>query len=162
MKTEGFLLLVIASLVLTGCATSYHPNGITGGYEDAHNLDDTFTVRFYGNGYTTEQRAKDLAMLRAAELTITNGFKYFQIINSDAYSAHSSFTTPAHENTTTFYNANGYDSYTTYTPPQTYDQYRPRAFLTIKMFNEKQPNDSKLYYDAILLKTSLKEEYRIK
>lgn len=169
MKTKFILLFAISvslCLSLVGCATSYHRMGFTGGFEETRDAEDTFTVRFKGNGYTTLERATDLTMLRAAELTIKNGFQYYELIKRDVYSEHSTFTTPGLESTTTIPVGNGFVSYSTYTPPTTYNHYKPRVSATVRMIRKSDfvpsENATKLIYDAAILEQSLKRKYKIR
>jgi len=64
-------------MLISGCATGYHKNGLTGGYKELAYDDNVFGVAFGGNSYTSSQRVEDLALLRCANLTLKNGFKYF-------------------------------------------------------------------------------------
>jgi hypothetical protein len=52
-----------------------------GGYSDTALAPDVYKISFGGNGYTTQERATDFAVLRAAELTLSHGYRYFGIIN---------------------------------------------------------------------------------
>jgi len=79
------ILLVLIIFVITGCMTStpYQPMGFKGGYENTQLDKNVFEVTFSGNGLTSRQRVRDFAMLRSAELTIQNGYKYFISINEN-------------------------------------------------------------------------------
>jgi hypothetical protein len=79
MRTE---LLCFVTLVLLGCATSYQPQGATGGFNDTRLQENAFSVSFQGNGQTSNQRNMDFALLRCAEVTLENGFRYFLITDS--------------------------------------------------------------------------------
>jgi len=67
-----------------GCATGYKPKGFSGGYADAYLQDNMFRVSFEGNGYTSPQRVADLALMRAADVALQNGYRYFIIIDNQA------------------------------------------------------------------------------
>jgi hypothetical protein len=74
------IILIAASLLIFGCgATAYKPYGLTGGYSDKKLFNDEFVISFDGNIRTDANRAIDFAMLRAAEITLDNGYKYFVI-----------------------------------------------------------------------------------
>ena len=60
--------------------TWYNPSG---GYEDEQLDENVFRVAFFGNGPTSMQRAADLALLRAAELTLEHGYAYLVIQDSE-------------------------------------------------------------------------------
>ncbi len=66
---------------LSGCATSYQQKGFTGGYSETQLAPDVFRVNFQGNGYTSSERAQDFALLRAAELSLERGFRYFALLD---------------------------------------------------------------------------------
>jgi len=80
--------LLAVALFLAGCATPYQPyssSNMLGGYHDAKIQDDIFSVSFQGNAAIKPEAAADYALLRAAELTLEQGCKYFAIIsNKDA------------------------------------------------------------------------------
>lgn len=80
----GFLALVSVVLLTAGCVTSYQEATwyhLTGGYTDEAIYEDEFLVKFAGNGFTPEQTDRDYASLRAAELTLEHGFRYFAIMD---------------------------------------------------------------------------------
>ena len=70
-------------IIITGCvATPYKEReGYYGGYSSTQLQKNVFRVHFKGNAYTTQNRTKDLALLRAAEITTENGYKYFHVLN---------------------------------------------------------------------------------
>lgn len=74
--------------LLTSCATAYQPLGSTGGYSDIQFGEKTYKVTFTGNANTTQQRAEDLALLRASELTLNHGFRYFVIDSAESRNRH--------------------------------------------------------------------------
>lgn len=78
MKSLAFL---IVPLILLGCATPYQANSYLGGYSDAQLGTNVFQIRFQANGYTTLEKASDLALLHAADVTLQHGFRYFVIKN---------------------------------------------------------------------------------
>ena len=154
-------------LAASGCATSYQSSGFTGGYSDTQLAPDVFRIFFRGNAYTSSERTQDFAMLRAAELTLQEGFTQFAIIDESSSVDVSTFTTPGSSYTTgSAYIGGGHGSYygtysgqTTYTPPQTYYMSKPRSEFLIRCFTDK-PED--IYtFDAAFLQQSLKEKYGI-
>jgi hypothetical protein len=66
-------------LFAAGCSTSYHQLSMSGGYTETELADDQFRVVFRGSGYSRYEQANDFAMLRACELTLERGFKYFEL-----------------------------------------------------------------------------------
>jgi hypothetical protein len=172
--------VIVACLVLFGCATAYQPVGLKGGYSETLLTPDTYRISFRGNAYTSAERAQDFALLRACELVLERGYTHFAIIDEQNEVTSASFTTSGRAHTTSYGTgtssgtlyANPYggtysgtstlrmDSNTTYTPPQTYTFYRPRTGLLVHAFPTK-PEDI-FAFDAAFLMQSLKQKYRIK
>jgi hypothetical protein len=164
--------LVFAELlcigVLGGCATTYQKQSFTGGFDETQLQPDVYRVTFKGNGYTSSERAADLALLRCAELTMQSGFSYFAVVEAKDGFKRSSFTTPAQSYTTgsaTAYgtgrmvNAYGQSTTTTY-GGQTFHFSKPSSSNTILMLMGK--NDVQgMVYDAKFLYMSLGAKYGV-
>jgi hypothetical protein len=170
LKGELKMKKIIASIILlfiSGC-TPYQPSGFLGGYSETQLSPDVFRINFRGNGYTSSERTGDFAMLRASELTIKEGFKYFALINETNTSKTSTYTTSGSAYTTgssNIYGRNGsysgsYSGYTTYNPPQTHYISKPRSELMIQCFKEK-PEEIYIF-DAEFLMQSIKKKYKLK
>jgi len=149
---------------LSGCATSYHQKGFTGGYSETQLAPDVFRVNFQGNGYTSSERAQDFALLRAAELSLERGFRYFALLDETSSNKLSTFTTSGSAYTTgSAYgigNTATYSGHTTYTPGQTFLISKPHTGLLVRGFTNK-PND--IYtFDAEFLRQSLKQKYNLR
>lgn len=70
----------IFALVLGGCATTYHPKGFFGdGYFDYRVTEKTFAVTFRGNKHTNQEDVRRFALMRAAELSLDHGYRYFKV-----------------------------------------------------------------------------------
>ena len=85
-------LLVLAALSLAACATTptvYQPATGPGvmGYVETPIEHDRWRVSFRGAGGTDIQRVSDLALRRAAELTLAKGYDWFCIVGRDASGA---------------------------------------------------------------------------
>ena len=156
-----FLALAVCA---GGCATDYQSSGLTGGYGDTRLAPDAFRVTFDGNAYTSGERAQDFALLRASELTLANGFKYFAIVDESSSTTVSAVVTPGTAQTTgnayVYGNYGTYSGTTTYVPPQVFYSSRPRTGLLIRCFRSKP--ESIYTFDATFLQQSLKEKYKIK
>ena len=78
-------LVWIAALIAlsTSCATKYQPQGFTGGYDDVQLSADTFQITAKGNGYTSPERAQQMALLRACDLTLRAGYDRFVVGSGD-------------------------------------------------------------------------------
>ncbi len=135
MKHVATMLIVF---VLFGCATTYKPFGFGGGYSEVQLGENIFQVSFRGNNYTSEERASAFSLLRSAELTINNGFRYFRIIDSEKSSKVSAAT--------------AYDG------GNINFMYKPRASNTIACFKEK-PESSGLVFDAVFVIKSIRQKY---
>jgi hypothetical protein len=78
-------LAVLAMLVLgAGCESGYQfgrPSA-AGGYASGQEDSNVFSVRYSGNVLVSKEKASDLALMRAAELTLEYGFEYLAVIAS--------------------------------------------------------------------------------
>ena len=72
--------VAVLALAISGCASSYGPETITGGYDDKQVNEDTFVVFFGGNGYTSRETVQTFWLYHAAELTLAHGFDGFEIM----------------------------------------------------------------------------------
>ena len=135
-----FCLTALTGILFSGCKTTYQDAGFTGGYTESQLDKNVFKVSFNGNAFTSLHRATDFTLLRSAELTLINGFRYFVIIEEDSRI----------ENTTG----------STGTTGQTYNYSKPRASNTIVCFEEKP--ESGFSYDAAFIKESLMKKHKIK
>jgi uncharacterized protein YceK len=159
MRIVILFLLVVA---LAGCATSYKPEGYSGGFSETQLDTSLFKVSFQGNGWTKPERAEDLALLRGAELTLRNGFSYFVVIDSQSRERQGSYTTPKQSYTTANATAYGNSAYgsaqTTTYGGQTIHTSRPTTTLTMMCFKEK-PEIQGIVYNAQFLCNSLGQKY---
>lgn len=147
-------LTLLAFVLLTGCATSYQKMGFSGGFEETQLGPDKWRVSFSGNGYTRGSRATDLALLRCADLTLQQGFKYFVITGGESGVERSAYTAPTTANTTFYGNTaqtNFYGGGTTIIS-------KPSTSNTIVMLKEK-PAGVMDYYDASFMCRSLGAKY---
>jgi hypothetical protein len=74
---------VLAVFVLgAGCASGYRSgrSSMTGGYASEQEDFNVFSVRYSGNAFVSEQKASDLVLMRAAELSLEHGFEYLAVI----------------------------------------------------------------------------------
>jgi hypothetical protein len=152
-----------ACIFIIGCATSYQPNGFTGGYTDTQLAPDVFRVTFRGNGHTAPERVQDFAMLHAAELALQNGFAHIAILGENNSTTTHSFTTQGQAYTTgsayVYGNYATYSGNTTYTPGQTFTFYKPSTALTFQCFKLKP--EGVLSFDAAFLLNSIRQKYGV-
>ena len=76
------LAILLATVFIVSCATTYQAQSWTGGFKETQLDTDIYTVRFSGNGYTSNSRASDFTLLRSAELTLEKGYAYFVVVDS--------------------------------------------------------------------------------
>lgn len=79
---KKMILAAILAVSLGGCATSYKPDGYGGGYSDVQLAENSFRIAFKGNDATSRTRAEDFALLRAADVALIAGFKFFTITDA--------------------------------------------------------------------------------
>ncbi|SVC02850.1 uncharacterized protein METZ01_LOCUS255704, partial [marine metagenome] len=86
------IVVICLSVFLASCSTSYRPLNDSGGYWDERieSTSNRFKIGYDGNKWHSDpinrkERVIDLALLRSAEVALENGFKYFIISDSSAY-----------------------------------------------------------------------------
>ncbi len=154
------VMLVALSGIIAGC-TQYASNGLFGGFQDTRLDDDVFQISFQGNGFTTAERAQDLAMLRASELTLQYGYKYFEVVKSNIDLNRQTFTSATTSKTDVSVHGNRAEATTTTYGGDTYNIDNPNVTITIKCSKER-PRTNNLVANAKMLSQSLKAKYDIK
>ena len=86
------IVVIFLSIFLASCSTGYRPLNDSGGYWDERieSTSNKFKIGYDGNKWHSDpvnrkERVIDLALLRSAEVALENGFKYFIISDSRAY-----------------------------------------------------------------------------
>jgi len=163
MKKISVILVLL--LILPGCATIYQPKGFTGGYSETLMKENLYRVSFRGNGFTSQERAFDFALLRCSELSLLHNYNYFAIVDASSYVSRSTYVTPT--TTKTYSNIQLYDNYaygsatsTTY-GGQVYNIKKPRITLVVLCFKE-EPNIKATVFDATFLSKSIRLKYKLK
>ena len=92
MKRVNTIVVMFLSVFLVSCATGYRPLNDSSGYwdEQIEPTANRFTIGYDGNKWHSDpvnrkEKIKDLTLLRSAEVALENGFKYFVISDSKAY-----------------------------------------------------------------------------
>lgn len=131
---KKFVLTAIV-IILSGCATSYQPSGVTGGFSEMQLNDDIYRVSFRGNAYTAHENVQNYLLRRCAELTKAKGYNYFVILESNVDKKDSQYTTPTTVSTYSKSNIS-------ITPGQTYKYSRYQDSVVIRMLHncDKEPN----------------------
>lgn len=159
------LFMVMLLTTLAGCSTSYGPSGLTGGYEETQLAPNVWRVSFTGNGYTTQERTQDFALLRSAELTIKTGYRYFGFASAAVRANPGGvITTPGYSTTTgsaSIYGNTIYGNASTITTPgSSFAWTFPTANNTVVMFHEKPQADT-MIYDAEFICRSLGAKHKV-
>jgi len=147
MNMKTALTAAAAALILSACGTPYGSYGLLGGYTESQLGENVWQVTFESNGYTTQATTVRYAMLRCAELTLEQGYRYFAVINKEAYSQAAGMMSSGNFNATS--TAMGNSMYTTGSMSGLSAMISyPTADQTIMMFHEKP--EGVLTYDALL------------
>ena len=105
--TKLLSAMLAVLLLVAGCATqtAYKPAEKRGaeGYTETRLGESRYRISFVGNTQTKSETVKDYALLRAAELSLQQGYEWFQVIERDgdkkvnaATSIGSGFSVPGH------------------------------------------------------------------
>ena len=78
MFFRGFITVLLGSVILSGCATSYGKMGLLGGMKSEWIENDTLSIKAKGNGFTGGTQTVEMTTLWAAEKAREKGFKYFE------------------------------------------------------------------------------------
>jgi len=153
---HGWLPLVLLALAIAGCAsaTAYRPVGTDGGYSELQLAPDMFRVAFQGNVYTSQEQVADLALLRAAELSLAHGAPYFVVINQ----LRESRSFPSVPQVPIPYATYGYTYWGPTGPTPTVRDHR--AELAIRLLREEPPSNVSAY-SALLLRAELGQKYAV-
>jgi hypothetical protein len=158
------LFVAFLAFLFCSCATPYKSSGIAGGYSDTALAPDVYRISFQGNGYTSKQRAQDFAVLRAADLTLSHGYRYFAVVNETEGGRSGTVNTPGYSYTTGSAVAVGNYAYgnahTTYVPGASIPFYFPESGLVIRCFKERP--EGIFAFDAAFVSHSLREKYQLK
>jgi len=95
------LIAVAAALLLSGCetATPYQPLGAhnhsaSGGYSEQQIEPNRWQVEFAGNTLASRERVNRYLLFRSAQLTVNNGFDWFQAVDRNTSAQTSLYTDP--------------------------------------------------------------------
>ena len=156
---KNYFILLLIGVFLTGCSSTYRPDGYSGGYSEVKLDENVYRVTFRGNGYTDSQKAADLALLRCAELTVEKGFPYFVILKGEDRESRGSYVTPSQTYTSGNVNRYGFYSNSTSYGGNTVNFVKPSTTNTIAMLAEK-PTEG-FAYNAKTVFEGLTAKYNI-
>jgi len=74
--------LLLAAVLLSGCATPYQSVGLTGGHLEQKGPGNLQMVAFSANGFTSAELAQKYALYRCAELAKGKNKPFFMMYNS--------------------------------------------------------------------------------
>jgi len=147
-----YILVAAGLIVLSGCGgqPAYTQNQFSSSLNETQLSPNAWKVAFRGNAAWTMDSADNHALLRCADITLQNGYKFFLIDSSSLRTKETSVSMPS-TSTTTFIGDTAYTSGggTTNVPIS-----KPRVTHIISMFTEK-PDAQELIYDAQFLCDSL-------
>lgn len=137
MRAMYLGMILTGALLTGGCVTPYQPNAYAGGFDQTRVAEDAYIVKFYGNGFTSPQRVRDLALLRAAEIGRKLNFTHFVVVGTQDLAALQSVNVGTTTTTTGTVTATGNVatySGTTTTLPGVINVAKPAIELGIKYF----------------------------
>lgn len=166
---NGFWLVapILAGLLLCACATPYRPIKKGTGYASSQVASNQFSVSFQGNADTHLQKAYDFALLRSAEITLQNQFRFFSVLDATNTSSAKRYTrvyrTYAPTPIIGGQDFGRYDYVRNLQAVQVQQSeifYQPGTVLLIKCFDSRP--EKGFAYDATELEQSLKRKYKIR
>ncbi|HXV19337.1 MAG TPA: hypothetical protein VD883_04590 [Candidatus Omnitrophota bacterium] len=158
-------ILLLSVLLAAGCATGYQKQDMWGyGYHETKLQDDVYRIDFEGGADSEMTQIKDFALLRCAEFSIQNGYKYFVILERTADNKVSVVETPGYEFDDYYYDpVRPYILRPRYRRPTTYSVFtEPSVSNIIQGYRERPTNVNNLVYDAQKILENLKGKYKLK
>jgi hypothetical protein len=97
------LLVSVMSLYACGSSSQYVAGGSEGlgSSTESRLTDDRYRVTFIGDEAATSDQVKDLALMRAAELTLANDYDWFRVVSQQTEESTTSTTTAPVQQVTT-------------------------------------------------------------
>ena len=132
-RNAGLAVALVLAASLAACQTAYTRNGWDGGYDDIRLGPDMYRITAKGNEFTDQERTQQILLLRAAELTLQNGFTKFLIMDQQSQVDRKLYATTSSVYTLKF----------------------PSGTLTIKMLKGDEP-EAAMAYDAATIDAELR------
>ncbi len=76
-------MTIAAILTFAGCATTYGPAGVTGGYQEKELENNVYQISFAGNSFISKEKINDFGMFRCAEFSLEHDKPYFEMLSKD-------------------------------------------------------------------------------
>jgi hypothetical protein len=173
MKHLSICLLAAASLtVLSACATPtpYQPVAATTspanqrGYSETRIEEDRYRLSFAGNDMTKRETVEDYLLYRSAEVTLTAGYDWFEVVNrsTDEKKRATTFDDPFMDSFSwRFYSRNRWSRWGAFgadwgTDTVVYSRYE--AIAEILMHKGAKPEGNPNAYDARAVKANLESK----
>ena len=154
---------IVSTLLLGACATPYQKQGLTGGFTETQLSPETYRISFKANTLTSADQVQDFTLLRAAELTLENGHRYFVVQESVDQTQRHVTVMPATTYSSGKMKASGdkakYESYTSSSPGYVKEEFSPGLGMVIRTLDSKPAKGEA--YDAVFLVKSLKTKYEL-
>ena len=154
---------IASTLLLGACATPYQKRGLTGGFTETQLSPETYRISFQANTITPPDQVQDYTLLRAAELTLENGHRYFVVQETVDQTRRLVTSVPSTTTTTGKVKSSGnkakFESYTSSSPGYVKEEFAPGLGMVIRTLPSKPPKGEA--YDAAFLVKSLKTKYEI-
>ena len=96
MKITSFLILI--TILFSGCSSYQQKSSLfnKSGFSEERMGNNVFRVTYEGNEENSDEEVSDFNLLRSAEITLENGFKYFVILKTTDSASDESFgSTPS-------------------------------------------------------------------
>ncbi len=87
LKSPSLIVAIGLAMALSACETQtpYQPlakgSAVAGGFSDQRLDGDHFRVTFEGNSLTSRETVETYLLYRAAELTVAQGFDWFEMVD---------------------------------------------------------------------------------
>jgi hypothetical protein len=130
------MIMIFCALNLAAC-TTYQPEGFTGGFSETPLARNAYQIQTKGNSFASASLVRNIALVRAAELTLDKGFHSFVILDQEDWEKTVTLTSPGTFNSTTRYYGNSAHTSGNYSGPQ--DISTPRTNLVVRMFDKGEP-----------------------
>ena len=150
------LFLVTSIISLTSC-TPYQSSGFTGGFTEVQLSENVWKVKVNGNGLTAKSTIDDYALLRASELTLEEGYKYFIVGEENQFSKKGQADFGSTSTTQGHIDRNGYFSGTTRTKKNVHNYTKHRNEILFQMTNDQK--NGNFAYNAKMIYDSLSKKY---
>lgn len=168
MKKIMMGLLLGSSLILGGCSTLSQPLTFNqlGQFTSIPLNNNIFRIGFQTNANISYGSAEEIALLKAAQTTVQNGFQYFKVMNDPSNTVQQParqavvYPTPMYYPPNFYHRYPGYWSDPFYNMPQVINVEPAQVAYTIECFKDEKsaPQDA---FDASLILKSLGPKYGV-